>query len=57
MADRDTCDFCGDPIEPGQAWLRAEFEGDDAQAHAGCLYREERDPLAAGWEPQEASAG
>jgi ribosomal protein L24E len=56
MEKRETCRFCGDPIDVGQAWMRADLEGAEVRAHSACLYREERDPISAGWEPQDSSA-
>ena len=37
MNDTRTCELCGDPIEPGQAWMLAEG---GAMAHSGCVYRD-----------------
>jgi len=51
-----TCALCGDPIEPGQAWMTRERDGN--AAHAGCVYRDEP---ASGhedrWSPSPESAG
>jgi hypothetical protein len=38
--DVGRCELCGEPIVPGEAWLKAQ-DGPPAIAHAGCVYREE----------------
>lgn len=43
--EEPACAFCGQPIDVGQAWMRADEEGAELRAHAECLYREE--PTAA----------
>jgi hypothetical protein len=50
--DTRPCEFCGKPIDVGQAWMRADEEGAELRAHAECLYRQE--PKAAEhreWQP------
>ena len=39
------CEFCGQPIDVGQAWMSADEQGAELRAHAECLYRQE--PTAA----------
>lgn len=54
MADKETCHFCGAPIDVGEVWMEADLEGSRAVAHAECVYREE--PTAeehAAWMPGE----
>jgi hypothetical protein len=51
-----TCELCGDDIDVGQAWMRADEGGAELRAHSGCVYRDETDPeRAARWEPTEGS--
>jgi len=45
-----TCDLCGEPIEPDQAWMVA--EGGRA-AHSGCAYRETDEGERDRWMPSE----
>jgi hypothetical protein len=54
--DRATCALCGDEIDVGQAWMRADEEGVELVAHSGCVYRDETDPdRIARWQPTEGS--
>jgi hypothetical protein len=55
MDEPSTCAICGNPIEPGQAWMEADRDGKRQRIHAGCLYGEERAALGE-WEPQEHAA-
>ena len=43
----DSCELCGDPIEPGQA--RMERADPPAAAHSGCVYSDVEDREA--WMP------
>ena len=42
MEQPDACDFCRNPIRDGEAWMANEVTG--GVAHAGCVYRDERQP-------------
>jgi hypothetical protein len=42
--------LCGEPIEPGQAWVVAEGGG---TAHSGCAYRETDEAERDRWMPSE----
>ena len=42
MGEPGACDFCRDRIEGGEAWMANEMTG--GVAHAGCVYRDERQP-------------
>jgi hypothetical protein len=56
MEQPRTCALCGDQIDVGQAWMRADENGAELLAHSGCVYRDETDPeRAARWEPTEGS--
>jgi hypothetical protein len=45
-----TCELCGDPIEPDQAWMVADG---GAMAHSGCVYRETDEAAGDRWMPPE----
>jgi hypothetical protein len=50
------CVLCGDEIDVGQAWMRADEDGAEIRAHSGCVYRGEIDrERAARWEPTEGT--
>jgi hypothetical protein len=56
MEQSQTCALCGDEIDVGQAWMRADEGGAELRAHSGCVYRDETDPArAAHWQPTEGS--
>jgi hypothetical protein len=47
-----TCELCGDPIQPGEAWLVADG---GATAHSGCVYRDEDEADRQRWMPPESA--
>ena len=49
------CALCGDPIDVGQAWMRADAEGAELRAHSGCVYRDETEATSSRWQPTEGS--
>ena len=52
MDHHGQCALCGDAIESGQAWMANEVTG--GVAHAGCVYRDEREPeRRERWQPSE----
>jgi hypothetical protein len=52
MDELGRCALCGDAMESGQAWMSNEMTGD--AAHAGCVYRDEREPeRRERWQPSE----
>jgi hypothetical protein len=55
MDESQTCALCGDPIDVGQAWMRADAEGAELRAHSGCVYRDETEAASARWEPTEGT--
>lgn len=42
MEQPGACNFCRGPIGDGEAWMANEMTG--GVAHAGCVYRDERQP-------------
>ena len=42
MEQTEPCALCQDPISEGEAWMANEMTG--GLAHAGCVYRDERQP-------------
>jgi hypothetical protein len=57
VASPATCVLCGDEIDVGEAWMRADEDGAEIRAHTGCVYRDEPDPSrSARWEPTEGSS-
>ena len=56
MSESQVCALCGDEIEIGHAWMRADADGVEIRAHSGCVYRDETEPESASrWQPTEGS--
>jgi hypothetical protein len=52
MDHLERCALCGEAVESGQAWMANEMTG--GVAHAGCVYRDEREPeRRERWQPSE----